>query len=105
MNAGRFDTPIEIWRYTNSVNTDTGERVKTWSKLSNAWSTFEPTDGGTEGVYADTRENKQTVHFTLRFTDVGVNDRIKHNGKYYNIIALKMIERDMYIKLMTEFTQ
>lgn len=105
MNAGRFDTPIEIWRYTTSVNSTTGERLKTWAKLTDAWSTYEPTDGGTEGVYADTRENKQTVNFTIRYTSVGVNDRIVFNGQNYNIISLKMIERDMYIKLMTQLTQ
>jgi head-tail adaptor len=105
MNAGRFDTPIEIWRYTNSVNSTTGERLKTWTKLSDAWSTYEPADGGTEGVYADTRENKQVVNFTIRYTAVGVNDRVVFNGQNYNIISLKMIERDMYIKLMTQLTQ
>lgn len=105
MNAGRFDTPIEIWRYTTSVNSTTGERLKSWTKLSDAWATYEPADGGTEGVYADTRENKQVVNFTIRYTAVGVNDRIVFNGQNYNIISLKMIERDMYIKLMTQFTQ
>jgi SPP1 family predicted phage head-tail adaptor len=105
MNAGRFDTPIEIWRYTTSVNSTTGERLKSWTKLSDAWSIYEPADGGTEGVYADTRENKQTVNFTIRYTAVGVNDRIVLNGQNYNIISFKMIERDMYIKLMTQLTQ
>lgn len=105
MNAGRFDTPIEIWRYTTSVNSTTGERLKSWTKLSDAWSTYEPADGGTEGVYADTRENKQVVNFTIRYTAVGVNDRVVFNGQNYNIISLKMIERDMYIKLMTQLTQ
>jgi head-tail adaptor len=105
MNAGRFDTPIEIWRYTTSVNSTTGERLKSWTKLSDAWSTYEPADGGTEGVYADTRENKQVVNFTIRYTAVGVNDRIVFNGQNYNIISFKMIERDMYIKLQTQLTQ
>jgi head-tail adaptor len=105
MNAGRFDTPIEIYRYTNSVNADTGERLKTWAKLADAWSTYEPADGGTEGIYADTRENKQTVNFTMRYASIGVNDRVKHNGKNYNIISIKLIERDMYMKLMTQLTQ
>jgi head-tail adaptor len=105
MNAGRFDTPIEIWRYTTSVNSTTGERLKSWTKLADAWSTYEPADGGTEGVYADTRENKQVVNFTIRYTVVGVNDRIVFNGQNYNIISFKMIERDMYIKLMTQLTQ
>ena len=105
MNAGRLDTPIEIWRYTNAVDSATGERLKTWTKLVDIWSRYEPSDGGSEGVYADTRENKQVVNFTIRFTDVGVNDRIVYEGQNYNIVAVKLIERRMYIKLMTQLTE
>lgn len=104
MNAGRFDTPIEIWRYTNTVDTATGERLKSWSKLADVWSRCEPNDGGSEGVYADTRENKQIVNFTIRYGEFGVNDRVVYNGQNYNIISVKMIDRKMYLKLMTQLT-
>lgn len=105
MNAGKFDTPIELQRYTLAVDANTGERVKTWAKLADAWSSYEPTDGGSEGIYADTRENKQTVLFTIRHRDVKVNDRVKFRDQYYNIISIKLIGRDMYIKLNTILSQ
>lgn len=105
MNAGRLDTPIEIQRYTNTVDTATGERLKSWTKLADVWARYEPADGGSEGVYADTRENKQIVNFTVRFGDFGVNDRVVYDGQNYNIISVKMIERKMYIKLMTQLTE
>ena len=105
MNGGRFDTPLAIYRYTETVNTDTGERSKTWTKLSDIWGTYEPTDGGTEGIYADTRENKQTVKFQIRHTDINVRDRIQMNGSYFNIISIMKIERDMYMKVMTQLTE
>lgn len=105
MNGGRFDTPLAIYRYTESVNTDTGERSKTWVKLLDIWGTYEPTDGGTEGIYADTRENKQIVKFQIRHTDITVRDRIQMNGSYYNVISIQRIERDMYMKVMTQSTE
>lgn len=105
MNAGRFDTPIELQRYTLAVDSNTGERAKTWSKLADAWAQYEPTDGGNEGIYADTRENKQVVLFTIRHRDVKVNDRVVYKNQYYNIISIKLIGRDMYMKLNTQLTQ
>jgi SPP1 family predicted phage head-tail adaptor len=105
MNSGRFDTPLAIYRYTENTDSDTGERTKVWSKLLDIWGTYEPTDGGTEGIYADTRENKQTVKFQIRFTDINVRDRIRMNGTYYNVISIQRIDRDMYMKIMTQLTE
>lgn len=105
MNGGRFDTPLAIYRYTETINSGTGERSKTWAKLLDVWGTYEPTDGGTEGIYADTRENKQIVKFQIRHTDITVRDRIQMNGSYYNVISIQRIERDMYMKVMTQSTE
>jgi head-tail adaptor len=73
--------------------------------LSDIWGTHEPTDGGTEGIYADTRENKQTVKFQIRFTDITVRDRIQLDGVNYNVISIQLIERNMYMKVMTQLTE
>jgi head-tail adaptor len=105
MNSGRFDTPLAIYRYSENTDSDTGERSKVWTKLLDIWGTYEPTDGGTEGIYADTRENKQIVKFQIRFTDINVRDRIQMNGSYFNIISIMKIERDMYMKVMTQLTE
>jgi len=105
MNGGRFDTPLAIYRYSENVNSDTGERSKVWSKLLDIWGTYEPTDGGNEGIYADTRENKQIVKFQIRFTDINVRDRIRMNGTYYNVISIQRIDRDMYMRVMTQLTE
>jgi SPP1 family predicted phage head-tail adaptor len=105
MNGGRFDTPLAIYRYSENVNSDTGERSKVWTKLSDIWGTYEPTDGGTEGIHADTRENKQIVKFQIRFTDITVRDRIQLDGVNYNVISIQLIERNMYMKVMTQLTE
>jgi head-tail adaptor len=105
MNSGRLDTPLAIYRYTENTDSDTGERSKVWTKLLDIWGTYEPTDSGTEGIYADTRENKQIVKFQIRFTDINVRDRIQMNGSYFNVISIQRIERDMYMKVMTQLTE
>ena len=105
MNIGRLDTPLAIYRYTENVDSDTGERSKVWTKLLDIWGTHEPTDGGTEGIYADTRENKQIVKFQIRYTDINVRDRIRMDGVDFNIISIMKIERDMYMKIMTQLTE
>ena len=105
MNIGRLDTPLAIYRYTENVDSDTGERSKVWTKLLDIWGTYEPTDGGTEGIYADTRENKQIVKFQIRYTDINVRDRIRMDGVDFNIISIMKIERDMYMKIMTQLTE
>lgn len=104
MQSGKFDTPISIERYISTRSSLTGSEQKTWSELQMVWSEFVPNDGGTESIQAAQRENKQTAVFTIRFTDVTVFDRVKHNGDYYNIIAIKRVERDMYLRLITELT-
>jgi SPP1 family predicted phage head-tail adaptor len=73
--------------------------------LSDIWGTHEPTDGGNEGIYADTRENKQTVRFQIRYTDINVRDRIQLDGVNYNVISIQLIERNMYMKVMTQLTE
>ena len=105
MNIGRLDTPLAIYRYTENVDSDTGERSKTWAKLLDIWGTYEPTDGGTEGIYADTRENKQIVKFQIRYTDINVRDRIQLDGVNFNVISIQLIERNMYMKVMTQLTE
>ena len=105
MNIGRLDTPLAIYRYTENTDSDTGERSKVWTKLLDIWGTYEPTDGGTEGIYADTRENKQIVKFQIRYTDINVRDRIRMDGVDFNIISIMKIERDMYMKIMTQLTE
>lgn len=105
MNIGRLDTPLAIYRYTENTDSDTGERSKVWTKLLDIWGTYEPTDGGTEGIYADTRENKQIVKFQIRHTDINVRDRIRMDGVDFNIISIMKIERDMYMKIMTQLTE
>lgn len=105
MDAGRFDTPIEIYRFSFVQNSTTGEKVKTWTKLSDEWAKYDAVEGGSEGVYGSQRENKQQVLFKLRFCDLKVSDRIVFNGDNYNVISISNIQRDMYLFVTTQLSQ
>lgn len=103
MNAGRFDTLVEIWRYTSTAN-DYGEAVKTWTKLSDIYARVDYLNG-TEGVNAEQWQNKQGITVMVRYTDdLTVKDRVKHGNDYYNVIAISEIDRRMYLKLQCQKT-
>jgi SPP1 family predicted phage head-tail adaptor len=98
MNAGRFDTLVEVWRYTSSQN-DYGEATKTWSKVSDIYARIDY-GSGTESVQGEQWENKQSLILMVRYmSDLTVKDRIKHGDIYYNIITISEIDRHMYQKL------
>ena len=105
MDAGRFDTPIEIWRFAFTQNSVTGEKVKTWTKLSDEWAKYDAIESGSEGVFANQRENKQQVLFKIRYCDLKVSDRIVFDGQNYNVITISNIQRDMYLFVTTQLTQ
>ena len=101
MNAGRFDTLIEIWRYTSASN-DYGEAVKTWTKLSDNYARIDYLSG-TETVKGEQWQNKQAITIMMRYTDdLTVKDRVKHGDLYYNVIAISEIDRRMYLKLQCQ---
>jgi SPP1 family predicted phage head-tail adaptor len=104
MNAGRFDTLVEVWRYTSSQN-DYGEAIKTWSKVSDIYAQIDYLSG-TESVQGEQWENKQGLNLTVRYmSDLTVKDRIKHGELYYNIITISEINRHMYQKLQCKSSE
>lgn len=104
MNAGRFDTLVEVWRYTSSQN-DYGEAIKIWSKVSDIYAQIDYLSG-TEEVQGEQWENKQGLNLTVRYmSDLTVKDRIKHGELYYNIISISEINRHMYQKLQCKSSE
>ena len=98
MNAGRFDTLVEIWRYTSSQNSY-GEPVKEWTKAYDAYAKIDYFNG-TEAVNGEQWENKQNQTIYIRhISDLSVKDRVKHGNLYLNIISISEMDRRMYQKL------
>jgi SPP1 family predicted phage head-tail adaptor len=106
MNAGLMDELVTVEQYTMTTDSNTGEKLQSWSTYSTPWARIQEGESGSETVDADRREHKQTVTFTLRH-DSGINPkmRIVWENKYYNIINIADLERRMYLKIQTELTQ
>jgi SPP1 family predicted phage head-tail adaptor len=106
MNAGRFDELITVEKYTTTTDTNTGERLESWSTHSQPWALVEEADNGSEPVNADRREHKTRVHFTVRWdSELNTSMRISWGGNLYNILNVAEKQRRMYAKLQTELTQ
>ena len=106
MNAGLMDELVTVQQFTTTTDSNTGEKLQSWSTYATAWARIQEGESGSETVDADRREHKQTVTFTLRY-DSGINTkmRIVWENKYFNIINIADLERRMYLKIQTELTQ
>jgi len=106
MNPGLMDELVTVQQFTTTTDSNTGEKLQSWSTYATAWARIQEGESGSETVDADRREHKQTVTFTLRY-DSGINTkmRIVWENKYFNIINIADLERRMYLKIQTELTQ
>jgi SPP1 family predicted phage head-tail adaptor len=106
MNAGLMDQYIAVEKYTESTDTNTGEKLQTWSNYAYFWARTQESESGAESVDADRREHRQNVNFTVRYdAGITVKDRILWDGKYFNIVNIANIDRDMYLKIQTDLTE
>lgn len=106
MNAGLMDELVTVQQFTTTTDSNTGEKLQSWSTYSQPWARIQEGESGSESVDSDRREAKQTVTFTIRH-DGGLNTkmRILWESKYYNIINIADLERRMYMKIQTELVQ
>ena len=106
MNAGLMDQLVAVEKYTTTTDSNTGEKLQSWSNYTNVWARIQESETGAESVDADRREHKQSVVFTVRFNSgLNVKDRIVWDGRYFNITNIANINRDMYQRIETELTQ
>lgn len=106
MNAGLMDELVTVEQYSMTTDSNTGEKLQSWTTYSIPWARIQENESGSETVDADRREHKQTVLFTVRY-DSGINPkmRILWESKYYNIINIADLERRMYLKIQTELVE
>jgi SPP1 family predicted phage head-tail adaptor len=106
MNAGAMDVLVTLQRYTETIDTNTGEKLQSWTTYATAWAERKEQDSGIEQVNADRREHKQIVYYTVRFNSaIGVKDRVVDAGLNHNIVNIANIARNLYLKLQTELTE
>lgn len=106
MNPGLMDELVTVEQYTMTTDSNTGEKLQSWTTYSTAWARIQESESGSESVDSDRREAKQTVTFSLRY-DSGITTkmRILWESKYYNIINIADLERRMYLRIQTELVQ
>ena len=105
MDAGKFDELVTIESYTESVSSDTGQRVRSWGTYAEAWAQVKESDAGSESVNAERTEHKTRVNFITRYdSGFNVKMRVSWGGNYYNILNIAEKERRLYSNLLTELT-
>ena len=106
MNPGLMDELVTVEQYSMTTDSNTGEKLQSWSTYSTPWARIQESESGSESVDSDRREAKQTVTFSMRY-DSGITTkmRILWESKYYNIINIADLERRMYLRLQTELVQ
>jgi SPP1 family predicted phage head-tail adaptor len=106
MNAGLMDVLVSLQSYTETTDTNTGEKLQTWTEYATAWAQRVEQESGSENVNADRREHKQIVFYTIRYNgDVGVKHRVVDDNGAHNIVNIANLQRNLYLKLQTELTQ
>jgi len=106
MQAGAMDVLVSLQSYAETIDTNTGEKLQTWSQYATAWAQRVEQESGSEQVNADRREHKQIVYYTVRYNSaITVKDRIVDAGLNHNIVNIANIARNLYLKLETELTE
>jgi SPP1 family predicted phage head-tail adaptor len=106
MNAGVMDVLVSLQSYTETIDTNTGEKLQTWTEYATAWAQRVEQESGSENVNADRREHKQIVFYTIRYNSaVGVKHRVVDDSGTHNIVNIANLQRNLYLKLQTELTQ
>ena len=106
MNAGLMDVLLSLQSYTETIDTNTGEKLQTWTEYATAWAQRVEQESGSENVNADRREHKQIVFYTIRYNSaVGVKHRVVDDSGTHNIVNIANLQRNLYLKLQTELTQ
>jgi SPP1 family predicted phage head-tail adaptor len=106
MNAGLMDVLVSLQSYTETTDTNTGEKLQSWTEYATAWAQRVEQESGSENVNADRREHKQIVFYTIRYNgDVGVKHRVVDDNGAHNIVNIANLQRNLYLKLQTELTQ
>lgn len=101
-----MDVLVSLQSYTETIDTNTGEKLQTWTEYATAWAQRVEQQSGSENVNADRREHKQIVFYTIRYNSaVGVKHRVVDDSGTHNIVNIANLQRNLYLKLQTELTQ
>jgi SPP1 family predicted phage head-tail adaptor len=101
MRAGRRDRKIIFERFTTS-ETVIGAPEETWSTHRTEWAEYIPVSGK-EILQLNREVSGELARFNILYTSlISVKDRINFNGKYWDIIAIRELGRNVGLEITAE---
>lgn len=101
MQLGNLDRPIVIEKFTSSLDSSNNE-TKTWATYSSPWAKLEAKSGG-ESYEAGELVGSRSVNWIVRY-DSGITQKMRINdgGVYYEILDFQYLDRNCFMRLITE---
>ena len=101
LDPGEMDRKVTI-QTASGVQDAYGEEINTWLDTLDVWAKME-WETGSEGMDADQVVSHDKVKFTIRYTTVDAKNRIKYEGKYYDIETIQEVGgRKRFLILITK---
>lgn len=94
-SIGKMDKVITIQRGNTKVANDLGEMETTWVTLGNFHAAIEYV-GDKEKTANSVMVMPERIKFTIRFQSINPVDRIVYDAKYWDIEAIRHIERNKF---------
>ncbi|TWI38231.1 phage head closure protein [Paracoccus sulfuroxidans] len=95
--AGDLDRRVTLERRT--LVDDGYQEVETWAPVAVLWSSYTAVSDG-ERWAAGSVQADITARFKIRFrADVTTKDRVRYEGKVFNIVAVKEIGRRVFTEI------
>lgn len=94
MRAGILDKRVQLQTAVDTQDTDTGEPVRSWTTLADAWANIAPLKGReflTGGLPISEMDTKITVRWAEALLSLSAKDRVVHTARgvtrLYNIVS------------------
>ena len=88
MNAGKLRHRVELQRFIETQNPETGAITREFSSVAKLWAEVVPSSVR-EFIAAQSEQSEVTGRITLRYrSDITNKDRIVYRGKIYDIIGV-----------------
>lgn len=95
MDSTKLDRRVTLQRASYAQN-DLGEMVPTWATLATVWASRRDVSDGERVAAAEVSAIISTrfqIRYDTAWADLNPKDRLSHEGRIYEIVAVKMLGR------------
>lgn len=100
--AGKLDRRITLQRFTYTVAAGSGEQVKVWADIATRWASKKDVSDSERVASAEVSAEIGTrfvVRWDSLLRDLNPKDRLVFEGRTYEIVAVKEIDRRVGIEI------